>query len=351
MSPLFTSVLWTLIKVAFALFAVGLNIAGLLGWVERKQSAVLQDRIGANRADILGFRILGLFHPIADAVKMLTKEDFVPTGVNRLFHTMAPCFSLGFAFLGLAAIPYGGVVHVAGGTWSLVPIESPVGLLFVLAMLGMGLHGVMMAGWASNSNYALLGGLRGAAQMISYEICMGAILAAPAFLYGTLNLETMVEKQAGFLWGMIPNWGCFTQPLAFILFLVAGTALSKRTPFDLPEGEAEIVGYHVEYSGMKFGMFLMTDFIETIVVSGLAVAIFLGGWQIPGVALDGLLGAALMLVSFITKLMVVLFVLMQIRWTLPRFRFDQLLSLGWKNILPLALANFLVTVWGIYLWR
>jgi NADH-quinone oxidoreductase subunit H len=339
-------VLWTAAKVGFAL-AFGLNIAGFLGWVERKQSAVMQDRIGANRASILGFTVLGLFHPIADAVKMLTKEDFRPKGAVPILHGLAPAIALGAGMLCLAAFPYGGTVEVAGRAWSLQPIESSVGIAFVLGVLALGVHGIAMAGYAGGSNYALLGGLRGAAQMIAYEVCLSSSLAGILFIYGTLDLQEAV------LWQTRHYWGIVYQPLAFILFLTAGAAITKRTPFDLPEGESEIVGYHVEYSGMKFGMFLMTDFFESIVVCALITTLFLGGWAVPGLDLQamGLLGGVLMVASFTTKVMLLLFLLMQVRWTLPRFRFDQLLDLGWKNLLPLCLLNFLATVWGVYLWR
>ncbi|MBI5241733.1 MAG: NADH-quinone oxidoreductase subunit H [Elusimicrobia bacterium] len=338
---------WTAAKVAGAL-GFGLGLAGFLGWVERKQSAVLQDRIGANRADIFGWRILGLFHPVADGIKLMTKEDFIPRGVLRPFHDLAPALSLGCCMVCLAALPFGGEFEAFGGSWSLQPLPSPVGLVYVLALLGLGVHGVVMAGYASRSNYGLLGGLRGAAQMIATEVCMAAILAGPVFLYGTLDLQEAVRWQGRLLGGWLPAWGVFTQPLAFLLFLVAGTAASKRTPFDLPEGESEIVGYHVEYSGMKFGMFMMSDFIENIVVCGLGAALFLGGWQVPFAHLGGPLGGAVMLVSFGAKTCALIFLLMQVRWTLPRLRFDQLLDLGWKWLLPLALANFLATVWAVW---
>ncbi|MDE1976000.1 MAG: NADH-quinone oxidoreductase subunit H [Elusimicrobia bacterium] len=350
MNETLIQIIWLAVKVGFAVM-FGLNIAGLLGWVERKQSAVMQDRVGANRADIFGITILGLFHPIADALKMLTKEDFVPAKVHKPFHGLAPVIALGFGMLCLAALPFGGTVSVAGRLWDLQPIASPVSLLFVLGLLSIGVHGIVMAGYASGSNYGLLGGLRAAAQMISYEVCLGAALAGAMFIYGTLDLQKAVLWQGHLIHGWLPAWGIVLQPLGFILFLTAGAAVTKRTPFDLPEGESEIVGYHVEYSGMKFGMFLMTDFIESIVISGIIVAVFLGGWQIPYVQLTGLVGGVLMVVSFSVKTLFILLLLMQIRWTLPRFRFDQVLDLGWKNILPLCLLNFIVTVWGVYLWR
>jgi len=341
-------VLFTLAKVLFAIVGFGLNIAGFLGWVERKQSAVLQDRIGANRASIFGITILGLFHPIADAIKMLTKEDFVPAGAHRPLHGLAPMISLGCAMFCLAALPYGGTIEHLGRAWDLQPIASSVGVPLVLGALAFGVHGIVMAGFASGSNYGLLGALRGAAQMIAYEVCLASALAGILFVYGTLDFQQAV------LWQVEHHmWGILFQPVAFILFLTAGAAVTKRTPFDLPEGESEVVGYHVEYSGMKFGMFLMTDFFESIVICGVITALFLGGWAIPFVDLRtmGLLGGVLMLGSFTAKVMLLLFLLMQIRWTLPRFRFDQLLDLGWKNILPLSMLNFIGTVWWVYLCR
>lgn len=345
-----TELAWIAVKVACAL-GFGMNIATLLAWMERKQSAMMQDRIGANRCSIFGVSALGLFNQFADAIKMLTKENFVPAKADRLLHALAPAISLGFALFCLSALPFGGLVQVGGRFWSLQPIESTVGLPLILCFLSVGVHGIVMAGYASGSNYGLLGGLRGAAQMISYEVCLTVSLAGCAFIYGTLDLQQMVLYQGKLLGGWLPAWGIFLQPLAFLLFLTAGAAVTKRAPFDLPEGESEIVGYFVEYSGMKFGMFLITDFIESIVISGLVVTIFLGGWQVPYLTLTGWVGGLIMVAAFSAKVMLVLILLMQLRWTLPRFRFDQVLDLGWKNILPLALLNFIATVWGVLLWQ
>lgn len=246
--------------------------------------------------------------------------------------------------LALAAMPYGEAIEFAGRAWRLQPIPLSGGILFVLGALSVGVHGVVMAGYASNSNYALLGGLRGAAQMISYEISLLTTLSALLFIYGTLDLAEAARWQA-----QHGVWGIFMQPLGFILFLTAGAAETKRAPFDVPEGEAEIVGYFIEYSGMKFVMFMMTDFIETIVVAALCTALFLGAWHFPGLNLipQPWLGLAQVGV-FVAKTCAVIFLLMQIRWTLPRFRFDQLLDLGWKNLLPLSLANLFITIWVVY---
>lgn len=335
---------FTACKVFFAI-GFGMSIAGLFGWVERKQSAVLQDRVGANRASVFGFKLIGLFHPIADALKMLSKEDFVPPGADRVLYAAAPMITLGMGLLCLAALPFGGVVEAFGRAWSLQPIEGPAGIVLVLGLLSLGVHGIMMAGFSGGSNYGLLGALRGAAQMIAFEVCMAVTLAGVLFIYGSLDLQQAV------MWQREHVWGILVQPLSFILFLTAGAATTKRTPFDVPEGESEIVGYHVEYGGMKFGMFLTSDFIESVVVSGLVTALFLGGWDIPFYEPRGLLGGVLMLASFSVKVLLIMCFLLQVRWTLPRFRFDQLLHLGWKNILPLSLLNFLVTAWGVYLWR
>jgi len=342
--------LWILVKVAFAV-GFGMNIAALLAWLERKQSAVTQDRIGANRAAIFGIAAWGLFNQIADAVKALTKEDWVPPNGLQPWHFLAPAVSMGFAAFCISALPFGGVVEVGGRLWSLQPIESNVGLPLILCFLSLGVHGVVMAGYASGSNYALLGGLRGAAQMISYEVCLAVTLAGCAFIYGTLDLQQAVIWQGHLLGGWLPAWGIFLQPLAFILFLTAGTAVTKRVPFDVPEGESEIVGYFIEYSGAKFLMFLITDFLESIVVAGLITTLFLGGWQVPWVTLTGWVGGLIMVAAFSFKVMLVLLLMMQLRWTLPRFRFDQVLDLGWKNVLPLSMLNFIVTVWGVLLWR
>ena len=341
---------WISAKVAFAI-GFGMNVAALLAWMERKQSALAQDRIGANRCSIFGIRAWGLFNQIADAIKMMTKENWLPTQGDKKLHSLAPAISLGFALFCLSALPFGGLVEVGGKIWSLQPIPSSMGLPMILCFLSLGVHGIVMAGYASGSNYGLLGGLRGAAQMISYEVCIAVSLAGCMFIYGTLDLQEAVIWQGRLLGGWLPAWGIILQPLAFILFLTAGAAVTKRAPFDLPEGESEVVGYFVEYSGMKFGMFLITDFIESIVVAGLVVTLFLGGWQVPFVTLTGWLGGLIMVTAFSAKVMAVLFLLMQIRWTLPRFRFDQVLDLGWKNILPLSMLNFIVTVWGVLLWR
>jgi NADH-quinone oxidoreductase subunit H len=342
-------------RVAFMMFFV-LNTAAILGWVERKQSAIMQDRIGANRASIFGLRVLGLFHPLADTLKMLTKEDFRPARADRLLFDLAPFVSVFFALVAFASIPFGDTLRIGDRVIPLQAVTLNVGILYAFAMLSLGVYGVMMAGWSSGNNYALLGGQRAAALMISAEIAIGASIIGVIMVYGSLNLMEIVRAQGALLWGWLPKWGIVTQPLAFILFLTAGIAATKRVPFDTPEGESEIIGYFVEYSGMKFGMFLMTDMVETTVLAGLCTSLFLGGWQVPYLGAEGFAfpwGATLVLAplavsviqvgAFVTKVAVMIFVLMLIRWTLPRFRYDQAMRLGWLGLFPLSILNVVLT--------
>src|SRR5467141_3845724 len=337
-----------LILVTFVFFGV-LNLAALHTWLERKQSAVIQDRIGANRASIIGWRLMGLFHPLADSIKMFTKEDIVPDGADRILHTLAPVFSVFFALVAFAGIPFGDRLVLGGRVVELQIARIDAALLYIFAMLSLGVYGVILAGFASRNNYALLGGLRATAQMISYEIALGISIIGIVMVYGTMDLQEIVRGQGTLLAGWIPRWGIVVQPVAFFVFLAAALAETKRTPFDLPEGESEIIGYFVEYSGMKFGMFFLTDFLETIVVASLSTTLFFGGWQIPYLMPDGfhcpwggvllvpnLIYVLLGVASFSIKGLIFCFIFMQVRWTLPRFRYDQLMSLGWKGLFPLA---------------
>ncbi len=347
-----------LIKITLAglVFFVVLNFAGFHTWAERKQSALIQDRIGANRADIFGFRMLGLFHGIADAIKMFTKEDIVPTGADRTLHTLAPFFSVFFALVAFAVIPFGDTLILGDRVIELQVSRFDAALLYIFAMLSLGVYGVILAGFASRNNYAIMGSLRATAQMISYEIALGVAVVGVIMVYGTMDLSELVRAQGRMIGGWIPFWGIVAQPVAFVVFLTAALAETKRMPFDMPEGESEIIGYFVEYSGMKFGMFFLTDFLETIMVACLTTTLFFGGWQVPFLLPDGfhfpwgaeilmsnwvyaLLGVA----SFSTKVVVFCWIFMQLRWTLPRFRYDQLMKLGWRGLFPIAVANIVVT--------
>ncbi|HHL71170.1 MAG TPA: NADH-quinone oxidoreductase subunit H [Bacteroidetes bacterium] len=358
-------------KFAFFLFALAV-LAPLLTWVERKQSAVMQDRIGANRASIFGMRALGLFHALADVLKLFTKEFFIPRGAQKLIFLLAPCISIFFALLGFAVIPHADSLIVAGQSYAMQIVAADVGILFFFAVLSMAVYGVILGGWASNNNYAMLGGMRASAQMISYEVALGVSLIGVILVYGSVDLLEISRAQGELWFGFLPQWGIFVQPLAFFIFMTAGIAETKRIPFDAPEGESEIVGYFIEYSGMGFGMYFLTDFIETILIASMTVIFFLGGFQIPYLQADGLhipglmpllfpdtvvLGVfqlnnlivtLLQFAAFIFKVAVVIFLMMTIRWTLPRFRYDQIMNLGWKMLLPLSLVNIIVTAVVLY---
>ena len=337
-----------LAKLAFVLAFV-LGLGGLLTWVERKQSAVMQDRIGANRASILGLRVLGLFHPLADSIKMFTKESFRPANAEKVLFMLAPGISVFFALVGFAVIPFGDVLYVGERAVSLQLAPLNVGVLYLFAVAGMAVYGVVLGAWSSRNNFALLGGLRAAAQMLSYEVALGVSIIGCLMVYQTVDLQEIVRWQGEHVWGFL------IQPLGFVLFLTVGIAETKRIPFDAPEGESEIIGYFLEYSGMGFGMYFLTDFIETVMISAITVTLFFGGWQVPYLTPEGFVFpwgawplqnwavALLQVLGFTLKVAFFLWLQMTIRWTLPRFRYDQIIRLGWKYLLPISLANIVVT--------
>jgi NADH-quinone oxidoreductase subunit H len=369
------------LQVVVKMLVIVLVIMGLflplITWVERKQSAVMQDRIGANRADLLGITALGLLHPAADVVKLLTKEDVVPAGANRWIHQLAPVIALVPAIITLAVVPYGGAYAFDGWTLNLVVADIDWGMLYVFAVGSIATYGAVMAGWASNSNWGLLGSMRASAQMISYEVTMGLSLVGLFMVYDSLRLTEIAQAQDatfrifGFLellgasvpgwlaWIQLPKWGLFLQPLGFILFLTCIMAENKRPPFDAPEGESELVaGYHMEYSGMRFGLFYTAEFLEVPVIGMIVTTLFLGGWSIPwlsqatiigfltptlGAAFATVVCMALHFLSFLLKVVVMIWLQMALRWTLPRFRYDQVMDLCWKMILPISIANAFVT--------
>ena len=343
----------TLIKVLFIIGVTVVFFAPVLTWVERKQSAIMQDRVGANRADILGFTALGLFHAIADAIKMFTKEDFIPQGANRFLHTLSPIIAVIPAILTFAVVPFGGQYELWGTKINLVISDLDVGLLFVFAIASIATYGYVISGWASNNNWSLLGSMRTASQMISYEVTMGLTIVGVLMVYGTMKLTEIGAAQEDFL-----NWGFFLQPVGFFMFLAASIAENKRIPFDAPEAESELVaGYFTEYSGLKFGMFFMSEFIEMVTIGAIVTILFFGAWHIPFLPSATLLSwldflgtnwanVVLMLIHmgvFWAKVVFFIWFQMTIRWTLPRFRYDQIMKLGWKILLPLSLANILVT--------
>jgi NADH-quinone oxidoreductase subunit H len=355
-------------KAALVLFMV-LNLAGLLGWIERKGSALIQDRIGANRASIFGFAGLGLVNTlIADPIKFLMKEDFIPPHGDKLLHTLAPCLALFPALVTFAVIPFGDVLLLGDRVINLQVADINIGILYIFAMASLSVYGIVIGAWASNNKFSLLGGVRGSAQMISYEVAMGLSVMGILMVYGTLELQEIVRGQGAMLrdWlpaflkpvlGWLPAWGIFLQPIAFLLFFTAAVAETKRIPFDLPEGESELVaGYHTEYSGGKFLMFFAGEFAEIVTAAALITTLFFGGWQVPFLMRDGfhcpwggifllphLAVVVLQVGAFTLKVLFFCWLQILLRWTLPRFRYDQVMRLGWKMLLPAALANVIVT--------
>jgi NADH-quinone oxidoreductase subunit H len=357
---------------AFLVLFMVLNLAGVLGWIERKGSALIQDRIGANRASIFGFAGMGLVNTlIADPVKFLTKEDFIPPHGDKFLHTLAPCMAFFPALVTFAVIPFGDVLVLGDRVINLQVADLNFGILYIFAMASLSVYGIVIGAWASNNKFSLLGGVRGSAQMISYEVAMGLSAIGVLMVYGTLDLQEIARGQGtlirdllpdslGFLKtniGQLPAWGIFLQPLAFLLFFVAAVAETKRIPFDLPEGESELVaGYHVEYSGGKFLMFFAGEFAEIVTAAGLMTTLFFGGWQVPYLVRDGfhfpwgeswllphLAVVVLQVVAFTLKVLFFCWLQILLRWTVPRFRYDQVMRLGWKMLLPAALVNVIVT--------
>jgi NADH-quinone oxidoreductase subunit H len=368
-------ILGVILKILFVVIII-LTFAPVLIWAERRQSAMIQDRIGPTRANIKLFgkniTLLGLLHPLADALKFVWKEDFVPPKADKLLHSLAPIIALVPAISVFAVIPFGGMLYLdhafefltPGEKFSGVPLSLQVaninvGILYVFAIAGTGVVGAAIAGYSSDSKYALLGGVRAAGQMVSYEVTLGLALVGCFMVYDSLLLQDMVAFQrtpVEWLPGNFSLWGVVYQPLAFFLYFTAAIAESKRIPFDVPEGESELAaGYLTEYSGMKFGMFFMGEFIEVITSSALIATLFFGGYDLPfledygfdffglviGVPHAGVIG--LQVITFVLKLVVLIWLQLMIRWSLPRFRYDQMMQLCWKLLLPLSLLNILIT--------
>jgi NADH-quinone oxidoreductase subunit H len=421
MSSLLSAAFLASAATAVLVWAIELSMIPVLVWLERKGSAFMQDRTGPNRAAILGIRLGGVIHTIADVLKLVFKEDVTPRQVNRFYYTLAPMIAMGVALLTFGVIPIADDLPVRGALlhWQVLKIDA--GLLWIFAIASLGVLAIIFAGWASNNHYAILGGLRSSAQMVSYELALGLSAIGIVMVFGTLDLNGIVQQQGGLLFGFLPKWGIVVQPLAGILFIVAAVAECNRTPFDLPEGESEIIGYHVEYSSLKFALFFMAEYVSIVVMAGLTATLFFGGWQIPWlptsaieehaglvapIVLAGTAAVTLVLTilslrwstrlkrlyedarrnegafwavvlglvtlaaaagalytfthpltgigaavfarllqfgAFMGKVVFFSFAFIWVRWTLPRFRYDQLMNLGWKNLLPLALANVAVT--------
>lgn len=350
-------ILILLLKVGFV-FQVTMSLGSLCTWIERKGSALIQDRVGANRAGtyfevsnpIINYTImpfirimggLGVINTLlCDSLKGVFKEDFIPEGTSRFLHGLAPFLATVPIFMAFALVPLAPTFSVYGYEVTTPLARLDAGILFILAMGSLSVYGVALAGWGGNNKFSLLGGLRAAAQMISYELAMGVAFAAVILVYGTLDLYEMIDQQRGLAWGV------FTQPLTFVILFIVGMAETKRAPFDMPESESELVaGYFTEYSGMKFLLFWLGEFCEISLFSLLVTVLFFGGWHLPYLSLpEGWWVTALVgHVVLMTK--VVFFCTLQIviRWTLPRFRYDQLMNLGWKYLLPLSLVNLMIT--------
>lgn len=415
-------ILLLVLRVAFGAF-VPLCFIAVLVWMERRGAAYFQDRSGPNRANIFGFRAGGLVQNLADAIKLITKEDVIPGHIKQKFYfVLAPVIVFTIALVSFAAVPFADALVINGKQYIMQAIPTDLGILWFLALAGFGVYGIILAGWSSHNKYGVLGGLRAAAQVISYEIPMGLAIVSALVVYGTVNLTEIAQFQGQLLFGFIPMWGVVLQPLGAIIFIIAAFAETNRTPFDLAEGESELVaGFHVEYSSMKFGMFFMGEYVAMFTSSALIITLFFGGFQIPwfstetlvsyarpvaillmllmpvfakiftvwisknnkshyervddprvkeaqvyikgiwglvialeivlfiylitvsgGVA-DRILVTLLQIITFLVKTTLMCFVYVWVRWTLPRFRYDQLQRLGWQTLLPLSLLNIFVT--------
>jgi len=328
-------ILITVIKIVGVL-AVLLTTVAYTVLVERKLAAAIQNRIGPNR---VGWK--GLLQPVADVLKLVFKEDIVPAPANRFLHDLAPVISIIVALTTFAVVPFGNRLTVLGYDIKLQIADVNIGILYVLALTSLGVYGVTLSGWSSNNKYSLLGGLRSSAQMISYELAMGLSLIGVVMIAGSLQLDKIVEAQAGWRWNIV------LQPIGFVLFVVSAFAETNRLPFDLPEAEPELVGgYHTEYSGLKFGLFFLAEYANMVTASAIITTVYLGGWQVPFLAGSGLSAtwvALLQVVAFCMKVGFLILFFIMIRWTVPRFRYDQLMRLGWKVMLPLAILNLLAT--------
>ena len=388
----------TFIKLAI-LLAVFMTTLAYLQWVERKVLAHIQLRMGPYRVGPHG-----LLQPLADVIKLLTKEGFIPSNVNLFFYLLAPFLAVTIALIAISIIPFGPVVEIGGVRTAMQMTDLPIGILFILALSGVGVYGVALAGWASNSKYSLLGGLRSSAQMISYELPMALAIAAPLLMINTLSLRQMVERQSSFYFGFLPSWTVFMFPfpqiISFVVFMIAAFAETNRIPFDLPEAENELVaGFHTEYSSMSFAAFFMAEYANMVTITSVATLLFLGGWQplwpaeygswlvpvvlflgaaaisvfhglnparpfdrftlpVAGVLflVIGLLFAVPLLQPYLlpifwfcAKTGALLFLFIWVRGTLPRFRYDQLMGFAWKFLFPVALVNLLITALAVAL--
>ncbi|MFN4286297.1 MAG: NADH-quinone oxidoreductase subunit NuoH [Lacibacter sp.] len=342
MEPFLLAIDWLLVLEKFlfiaAVITISLLVAMYTTYAERKVAAVIQDRRGPNRAGPFG-----ILQPVADGVKLFFKEELTPTHANKLLFVLGPSLAMITAMLSGAVIPWGDKMELFGRTVELQIADINIGVLYIFGVVSLSVYGIMIGAWASNNKYSLMGGLRAASQIISYELAMGISLIALLMVTGTLSMREMVQQQINGYWNII------YQPLGFFIFLVCAFAECNRTPFDLPEAENELIGgYHSEYSSMKLGFFLFAEYIHMFISSAVMASLYFGGYDIPFVNEAGwglsanvmaLIGAGVLMI----KIAFFLFLFMWVRWTIPRFRYDQLMNLGWKSLIPLALFNMLVT--------
>ncbi|MHA8109513.1 NADH-quinone oxidoreductase subunit NuoH [Aquirufa sp. A-Brett2-W8] len=326
------------------IFLITLGIAAYSTYFERKVAAFMQDRIGPDRAGPFG-----ILQPLADAVKMFMKEDFIPANSNKWLFIMGPCLSMLTALMTSAVVPFGDTVTISGVTFDLQGIDVNIGILWVFGIVSLGVYGVLIGGWASNNKYSLLGAIRAASQNISYELAMGLSIIAILMMTGSLSTKAIVEAQQN------GHWNILYQPMGFIIFLICAFAECNRTPFDLPECDTELIGgYHTEYSSMKLGFYLFAEYINMFISGAVMATLYFGGYDYPGIDfVTAQLGeTAAHLIGFgvlIGKALAFVFIFMWVRWTLPRFRYDQLMGLGWSGLIPLAMFNIVVTGLGVLL--
>ena len=344
---------WALLAEKFILIAIvvfaSLGIALYTTFAERKVAAVIQDRIGPNRAGPFG-----LLQPFADGLKLMFKEEIIPNSSNKILFIIGPGLAMTAALMTSAVIPWGDKVEFFGRTIHLQIADVNIGILYIFGVVSMGVYGIMIGGWASNNKFSLLAALRGASQAISYELAMGISLIALLMMTGTLQLGEIVKQQMAGGWGGFLGWNVLYQPLAFIIFLTCAFAECNRTPFDLPEAESELnMGYHQEYSSMKLGFYLFSEYVNMFISSAVIATLFFGGYDVPFLdesLLSPNVAALVGIIALMAKVIFFIFLFMWVRWTIPRFRYDQLMNLGWKKLLPLAIANMLITA-VVILWR
>lgn len=334
-------------------FLAMVHAAPVMLWVERRGCALIQDRPGPNRVGPFG-----LLQPVADFLKMIMKEHAVPTNVNRMLYILGPFLTVIPAALTIAAIPFSSHLEIQGRIFPLQIAEIDVGIIYMLAIGSLGVYGILFGGWASNNKFSLMGAMRSASQIVSYELPLGLAAVASVMLFGTYSLREIALAQDGTtLFGFLPNWGVFYQPLGFIIFIVSAYAETNRLPFDLPETEAELVGgFHTEYGPLGFATYFLSEYMNMATMSALMATFYFGGWHLPYVSDATLvswvgsqnIAALILLAVFFFKITVSMLVYVWVRWTLPRFRFDQLMDLAWKNLIPLALVNIIATALVIY---